>query len=36
MDKFSDLGIIKNNLSFNENQLNNFEKSIKIFKDNLN
>ena len=36
MDKFSNLGIIKNDLSFNENQLNNFEKSIKGFKKNLN
>ena len=35
MDKFENLGIIKNNLYFDEAKLNNFEKSIKKIKSNI-
>ena len=35
MDKFENLGIIKNNLHFDEAKLDNFEKSIKKIKSNI-
>jgi len=35
MDKFENLGIIKNEADFDENLLNGFEKTIKSYKQNL-
>jgi len=35
MDRFVNLGIIKNEIDFNEAKLNSFEETIKSFKDNL-
>lgn len=35
MDKFLNLGIIKNDVNFDEELLNNFEKTIKNYKTNL-
>ena len=35
MEKFSNLGVIKNNLDFNETLLNNFEKNIFDYKNSL-
>lgn len=35
MDRFSNIGIIKNNAEFNEELLNSFETAIKKFKQNL-
>jgi len=35
MGKFSNLGIIKNEVNFDEELLNNFEKTIKTYKTNL-
>ena len=35
MDKFENLGNIKNNLHFDEAKLDNFEKSIKKIKSNI-
>jgi len=35
MDRFENLGVIKNNSEFNENQLNNFSNAIHEFKSNM-
>jgi len=35
MERFSNLGVIKNEVNFDENLLNNFETTIKAFKNNL-
>jgi len=35
MDRFTNLGIIKNEVNFNEELLNSFEKNIKTYKKNL-
>ena len=35
MDRFENLGIIKNSPEFNENQLNNFSNTIHGFKLNM-
>ena len=35
VDRFENLGIIKNEAIFDEDKLNNFEKTIKNFKSNL-
>jgi len=35
MDRFTNLGIIKNEVNFNEELLNSFEKTIKTYKKNL-
>jgi FlaA1/EpsC-like NDP-sugar epimerase len=35
MEKFSNLGVIKNKASYDENLLNSFENTIKIYKQNL-
>jgi len=35
MDRFENLGIIKNEALFDEDKLNHFEKTIKDFKANL-
>ena len=35
MDKFKNLGIIKNEVEFNDNKLDSFENKIKTFKRNL-
>lgn len=35
MDRFENLGIIKNDAMYDEEKLNNFEKNIKIFKSSL-
>ena len=35
MDRFQNLGVIKNEANFDEEKLNHFQKSIKTFKQNL-
>ena len=35
MDRFQNLGVIKNKANFDEEKLNHFQKSIKTFKQNL-
>jgi hypothetical protein len=35
MDRFENLGVIKNDPEYNENQLNNFENAIDQFKSNM-
>jgi len=35
MDRFQNLGVIKNKVNFDEEKLNHFQKSIKTFKQNL-
>jgi hypothetical protein len=35
MDKFKNIGIIKNEPIFNEDKLNNFERRMKELKDSL-
>ncbi|MFT7004458.1 MAG: FlaA1/EpsC-like NDP-sugar epimerase [Sulfurimonas sp.] len=35
MDKFENLGVIKNEANFDEEKLNSFEKTIKSYKENL-
>jgi hypothetical protein len=36
MDRFKNIGIIENNLLFDDSKLDNFEKAISAFKSNLN